>query len=82
MDVIFPQKTVKLTVNVDKPFITSELKSLDRQIKRVYRKQNKSAKYWRLKKLFTNKYDKATTAYLEKNVRSVKEDDPGTVYRS
>ena len=82
LNVIFPQKTVRLTVNLDHPFITSELKSLDRQIKRIYRKQNKSAKYWRLKNAYNEKFKSAAVAYLEKNVRSLKEDDPGTAYRN
>ena len=71
-----------MTVNLDHPFITSELKSLDRQIKRIYRKQNKSAKYWRLKNAYNEKFQSAAVAYLEKNIRSLKEDDPGTAYRN
>ena len=58
------------------------MKSQDRQIKRIYRKQNKSDKYWRLKNMFNEKYEKAASAYLEKNIRSLKEDDPGTAYRN
>ena len=39
LDLIFPKKVVKINPNVDKPFYTDELKKLDRQVKRVYRKQ-------------------------------------------
>ena len=53
LDVIFPTKNVKINPNVDLPFITAELKNLDRLIKREYRKHSKSMKYLRLKK----KYD-------------------------
>ena len=42
---IFPQKTVRLAVNFDQPFFTSDLKKLDRQAKREYRKHYKSQKY-------------------------------------
>ena len=82
LNMIFPQKTVRLTVNLDHPFITAELKTLDRQVKRIYRKQNKSDKYWRLKNAFNEKFKIAAAAYLEKNVRSLKEDNPGTAYRN
>ena len=82
LNVIFPQKTVRLTVNLDHPFITAELKTLDRQVKRIYRKQNKSDKYWRLKNAFNEKFKIAAATYLEKNVRSLKEDNPGTAYRN
>ena len=39
-------------------------------------------KYLRLKKSYDEKFQKAAEAYLEKNVRSLKEDDPGKAYRS
>ena len=55
---------------------------MDRQIKREYRKRCKSVKYLRLKKSYDEKLQIAAQAYLEKNVRSRKEDDPGKAYRS
>jgi hypothetical protein len=55
---------------------------LDRQIKREYRKRCQSAKYQRLKKSYDAKLLIAAESYLEKNVRSLKEDDPGKAYRS
>ena len=67
---------------MDKPYITAELKILDRQIKREYKKKCKSAKYIRMKKLYDEKLRNAAIAYLEKHVRSIKEDDPGKAYRS
>ena len=77
MDTILPQKTVKINPNFDKSYITAELKKLDRQIKREYRKRCKSAKYLRLKNTYDEKLLAAAQSYLEKNVRSLKEDDPG-----
>ena len=82
LDEILPMKSVKINPNFDKPYITAELKKLDRQIKREYRKRCKSEKYLRLKKCYDEKLEKAALAYLEKNVRSLKEDDPGKAYRS
>ena len=82
LDIILPQKTVRINPNFDKPYITAELKKLDRQIKREYRKRCKSAKYLRLKKSYDAKLLSAAQSYLEKNVRSLKEDDPGKAYQS
>ena len=48
---IFPLKTKRLSSH-DKPFITSEIKKIDRQRSREYVKNGKSVKYMRLKKLF------------------------------
>ena len=50
LDVIFPLKTVRINPLIDKPFFTAELKKLNRQLKREYRKNQKSEKYYRLKK--------------------------------
>ena len=82
MDSIFPKKSVKISKNFDKPFITAELKKLDRQVKREYRKHQKSQKYLRLKKSYDVKLRAAAESYLNKNVRSLLEDDPGKAYRS
>ena len=82
MDIIFPKKSVKLRKHYDKPFITAELKKLDRQVKREYKKHMKSHKYLRLKKSYDEKFKAAAESYLNKNVRSLMEDDPGKAYRS
>ena len=79
---IFPQKSVKINPNVDKSFYTADLKKLDRQVKREYRKHFRSEKYLRLKRCYDMKYRKAAEDYLNKNVRSLKEDDPGKAYQS
>ena len=44
LDIFFPEKEVKIS-NVDLPFMTKELKILDRQKKREYREHKKSEKY-------------------------------------
>ena len=74
-----PQKTVKLGA-FDKPFITAEIKKLDRQKMREYRKRGKSEKYLRIAKLFDQKYKTAAEAYLRKNMDTLKEKNPGQAY--
>ena len=81
LDVIFPTKTVKINPNFDLPFITADLKKLDRLLKREYRKHSKSLKYKRLKEKYDKKFKIAASDYLEKSVRTLMEDDPGTAYR-
>jgi hypothetical protein len=39
---IFPLKSVKISPNFDKPFMTHDLKKLQRKVKREYRKHYKS----------------------------------------
>ena len=82
LEVILPEKTVKINPNIDKPFFTNELKKLDRKVKREYRKHMKSDNYLRLKSEYDRKYKKAAQIYLEKNVTSLKEENPGTAYRN
>ena len=81
VDVSFPTKSVKINPHRDLPFISAELKKLDRQIKREYRKHNKSIKYQNLKKTYDDKFKCTASQYLDRSVRSLMEDDPGTVYR-
>ena len=45
LDKYLPQKSIKINPNVDKP---SEMKRLDRQVKREYRKHGKSEHYKKL----------------------------------
>ena len=77
IEAIFPQKCVKLAVNYDKPFMTSDLKKLDRQRKREYLKHHRSDKYLEMKSKYEAKFKDAAVEHLEKNVRSLKQDDPG-----
>ena len=79
LDEIFPTKDVRLS-NKDKKWIDSDLKNLDRQKQREYTKRGKSDKYDQLKAEFKLKYESAAQNYLDKNVRSLKESDPGKAY--
>ena len=81
LDVIFPTKSVRINPHVDLPFINSDLKKLDRLVKREYTKHLHSLKYLRLKAAYDEKFKLAAANYLQKSVRSLMEDDPGTAYR-
>ena len=81
LDVIFPTKSVRINPHVDLPFITADMKKLDRLIKREYRKHAKSMKYQRLKDSYDKKFKTAASNYLDKSVRTLMEDDPGTAYQ-
>ena len=79
MDSIFPTKQVKLSLK-DKPYITCQLKQLERQKMREYRKHGKSERYSNLKSRFDKKLKKAANDHLDKNVRLLKESDPGKAF--
>ena len=74
-----PKKEVKLS-SQDKPFITAELKKLDRQRNREYLRRGKTEKYMNLKKLFDSKYKSASEKYLEKNLDELREAKPGQIF--
>ena len=82
MDTILPQKSMKFSRNFDLPFFTSDLKKLDRAVKRQYRKGGKSEKYLRLKTEYNRKYLQASKAYMEKSVRSLVQENPGKAYQT
>ena len=52
---IFPEKTVRIS-NQDVAFITSDLKKLQRYIKREYKSRGKSQKYIQLKRAYDEKF--------------------------
>ena len=81
LDTFFPQKKIKYSPNFDVPFITAELKTLDRKVKRIYRKEDKSNKYCSLKSQFNEKYKKASQNYLDKKIRALKEEQPVVAYK-
>ena len=79
IDDIFPKKEIRLRP-LDKPFITRELNILDRRKKREYLKKGKSEKYKKLKRKYDFKFKKAAEHYIDKNVRSLKDDDSSKSY--
>lgn len=79
--IVFPTKEVRLS-NEDKPFFTSELKKLDKYIKKEYRKKGKSQKYQKLKAAYDEKYQKAASHYLNGCIVDMMEEAPGKAYRA
>ena len=79
MDDIFPTKTVGITQK-DLPFLNAELKKLDWLVKKEYNKKGKTDKYENMKACYDEKMKKAALDHLDKNVRTLKESDPGKAY--
>lgn len=77
LDLHCPTKTVKLRPQIDKPFMTVELKKLDRQRKREYKKHGKSEKYRSLTSLYNTKFKRASADYLEKIMLEFEDSNPG-----
>lgn len=75
-----PMKSMKLS-NWDKPFITNDLKKLDRKRKREYIKKGKTLKYYQLKKDFDQLYKKEARKILEKNIESLSSCNPGQPFK-
>ena len=73
---LFSERKVRIT-NRDKPFITAEIKTLDRKRMREWRKHGKTTKYLDIKKEFLVKYKKAASDYLKKCVSDLKREQPG-----
>ena len=78
---IFPTKSVRVS-NEDKPFITAELKKLDKYVKREYRKRGKTGKYDKLKSVYDSKYEKAASQYINGVVEDMMQEAPGKAYRA
>ena len=74
-----PLKTGRFTSN-DKPYITCELKKLDRKKKKEYTKHGCSEKFKTLREEFDNKLVKAAQSHLQKNVTMLMEAEPGKAY--
>ena len=80
LDLFCPKKTLKLS-NKDKPFITTELKTIDRQRRREYTRNGKSSKYYELKKKFQSLYKSEANKYMEKHVDSLIQSNPSKTYQ-
>ena len=74
-----PEKEMKLS-SQDKPFITGELKRIDRLKNREYSKKGKSEKYKSLQKKFQLLYKSEAEKYLNKNLDALKSTKPGQAY--
>ena len=79
VDQIFPEKKVRIS-SQDLPFITSEIKTLQKYLKREYKKRGKSAKYHALKAAYDEKFKKAAKNQLDKYVEDMMTENPGKAY--
>ena len=79
LDKFFPKKITKIGIG-DKPYMTSELKTLKRRRMKEYRANGKSEKYEKLRLEFKSKLKKAASEFLKKNINSLKESNPGKAY--
>ena len=75
----FPEKEIKIS-NLDKKWITPELKSLSRKIKKEYYRNKKSPKWRKLKKEFKLKKRKRIKSFHSNFVTELKSVDPSKFY--
>ena len=80
LDKFCSEKFMKLSSQY-KPFITKELKTLDRQRSREYVKRGKTMKYQNLAKQFNAKYKVEAEKYLRKNMDTLMESKTGQAYK-
>jgi hypothetical protein len=76
MDECLPEKSITVTSD-DKPWITSEIKQLDRKQKREFCKNRKSAKWIKLNKTYKDKFKQAKNYYYQNIVKDLKNSNPG-----
>ena len=79
VDLYFPEKTIKLNEN-DQPWISPELKILDRQRKREYTKHKRSHKWRNLDAKFVEKSEALKESYYVNIVEDLKTSNPGKWY--
>ena len=79
LDKSCPSKTVKLRTE-DKPYITKDIKVLDRQRMREYSKHGKSLRFYELKERYDKKLRAAAQDFLDKSIRTLMESAPGKAY--
>ena len=78
---VFPTKQVRISAD-DKPFITAEIKKLDKYVKREYKLRGKSDKYCMLKQIYDEKFKKASSGFLTGCVQDMMIEAPGKAYRA
>ena len=79
VDKNFPTKTVKVS-NTDKPWITADIKKLDRWKKTEYRRHGRSNKYEKLLQAYNEKLHSATRQHLRRNVTDLMQAAPGRAW--
>ena len=76
IETYFPEKTIGINED-DKPWISPELKKLDRRRKREYTKNKKSKKWESLNALFLEKSEEEKVSNYENIVENLKTSNPG-----
>ena len=79
LDQFLPEKEVRIS-DSDLPFITRELKQLDRQKKREYRRHKRSEKYNGLKLKYDELFDQTSRNYFNNIINSLMSVKPGKAY--
>ena len=75
----FPKKIFRVAKD-DKPWVTHDVKLLDRQRKREFLKNHKSIKWYNLNEKYLNLIKKCKCAYAEKIVGDLKSSNPSQWY--
>ena len=73
--ITLPTKSVRVS-SQDLPYITGDIKKLDRYIKKEYKSKGKSDKYLKLKQLYNNQMKKAASDHLNKYVTDMMGEAP------
>ena len=76
LNIYLPEKTATFT-SEDQPWVTPEIKDVQRRKKREYCKHKKSPKWKRLNEQMEAKCTKAKTSYYENIVMDLKNSAPG-----
>ena len=71
LNTYLPEKTIKISPN-DQPWVTNEIKTLDRRMKREYRKHKKSVKWQTLDEQYRQMCEKAKQSYSKNIVNDLK----------
>ena len=79
-DKYFPQKKITIS-NLDKKWITPELKTLSRKIKGEFYRNGKSSKWKKLKKEFKVKKKRAIQSFHSIFVTDLNQTNPGKFYK-
>ena len=76
LDEIFPMKSRRINSD-DQPWIRHKLKQMDRQRKRIFRKERSSEKWKKMNKVFKKEMKSAQSQFYQKNIAELKLAKPG-----
>ena len=76
LDEFFPEKETKINSD-DQPWVTFRLKKLDRQRKRIFRKERRSENWKMVNKLFKKEMKTSKAQFYQKSIANLKLAKPG-----